>query len=54
MTIEKLASAIVAEWFDGSPGSERAQYAIEQETKRLKETLREYPSGKYVTVEVTE
>ncbi len=36
MTIEKLAILLVAEWFDSSPGSERAQAAIERTTKDLK------------------
>ena len=36
MTIEKLAYLLVDEYFDGSPGSERAQIAVEQEIRNLK------------------
>jgi len=51
MTIEKLAILLVAEWFDGSPGSERAIVAIEKITKALKATSRRTEDGQ-LSVEI--
>lgn len=45
MTIEKLAILIVAEYFEGSPGDERAQVAIEREIKNLKANSRRKDDG---------
>lgn len=53
MTIEKLARLLVDEYFDGSPGSERAQIAVEREIKSLKENSTRTEDGhRIVQVEV--
>ena len=52
MTIEKLAELIVAEYYDGSPGSERARIAVEQEDKKLRKTKFTLDGVSYVLVEV--
>ena len=52
MTIEKLAYLLVAEYFDGSPGSEQAQIAVEQEIRNLKQTRHRIGDALFVVVEV--
>lgn len=52
MTIEKLARAVVDEYFDGSPGSEHSQIAVEKEIRNLNQTRHRIGDALFVVVEV--